>query len=370
MVRSERRLPRVKQHVLNPALPELLTQVLEQSIEFVDKDVERYWMGPKHDGHSGGVDLYVGGVEHAVLHLLYSRFWHKVLFDLGHVSSEEPFHRLFNQGYIQAFAYRDARGQTVPATEVVEVGGGYEFDGESVTREYGKMGKSLKNIVTPDEMYDEFGADTFRLYEMSTGPLEASRPWNTRDVVGMQRFLQRVWRNLVDEDSNELHVSDDTAPLELRRQLHRAILGVGTDMEHLRFNTAIAKLIELNNAVTQHVNAHGSTPREVATSLAQMLSPLCPHMAEELWSRLGHNQSITFEPFPTVDEAMLVRETIEVPVQVNGKVRSRLSVPADVSDDEMRILALADEKIVQILGGKEPRKIVIVPKRLVNIVIS
>ena len=339
-------------------------------VEFVNKEVERYWMGPKFDGHTGGVDLYVGGVEHAVLHLLYSRFWHKVLFDLGHVSSEEPFHRLFNQGYIQAFAYRDARGQTVPAEEVAEVGDGYEFEGENVTREYGKMGKSLKNIVTPDEMYDEFGADTFRLYEMSTGPLEASRPWNTRDVVGMQRFLQRVWRNLVDEDSNELHVSNDAAPLELRRQLHRAIHGVGADLQNLRFNTAIAKLIELNNAITQHVNASGSTPREIATGLVQMLSPLCPHMAEELWSRLGHDQSITFEPFPTIDEAMLVRDTIEVPVQVNGKVRSRLAVAADVSDDDLRALALADEKIVQSLGGKVPRNVVIVPRRLVNIVIS
>ncbi len=337
---------------------------------FVDKDVERYWMGPKHDGHTGGVDLYVGGVEHAVLHLLYSRFWHKVLFDLGHVSSEEPFHRLFNQGYVQAFAYRDARGQTVPATEVVAVGNGYEFDGESVTREYGKMGKSLKNIVTPDEMYDEFGADTFRLYEMSTGPLEASRPWNTRDVVGMQRFLQRVWRNLVDEDSDELHVSDEAAPLELRRELHRAIHGVGADMQHLRFNTAIAKLIELNNAVTQHVNASGTTPREIATGLVQMLSPLCPHMAEELWSRLGNSGSITYVGFPQVDAAMLVRDTIEVPVQVNGKVRSRLAVTSDVSDDELRALALADEKIVQFLGGKVPRNVVIVPRRLVNIVIS
>ncbi len=337
---------------------------------FVDPEVERYWMGPQAPGHTGGVDLYVGGVEHAVLHLLYSRFWHKVLFDLGHVSSEEPFQRLFNQGYVMAFAYRDARGQTVPASEVAEVGDGFEHNGKPVTREYGKIGKSLKNAVNPDEMYDEFGADTFRLYEMSTGPLDASRPWNTRDVVGMQRFLQRVWRNLVDEDSNELHVSDTDAPIELRRELHRAIHGVSADMEHLRFNTAIAKLIELNNALTQHVNAYGSTPREVATGLVQMLSPLCPHMAEELWSRLGHDESITYQPFPKIDPAMLVRDTIEIPVQVNGKVRSRLAVAADVSDDELRALALTDEKIVKALGGKVPRNIVVVPKRLVNIVIS
>jgi leucyl-tRNA synthetase len=336
---------------------------------FIDKDVEKYWMGPKHDGHTGGVDLYVGGVEHAVLHLLYARFWHKVLHDLGHVSSEEPFHRLFNQGYIQAYAYRDERGQTVPANEVEEANGAHTWQGEKVIREYGKMGKSLKNIVTPDEMYDEFGADTFRLYEMSTGPLDASRPWNTRDVVGMQRFLQRSWRNLVDEDSGELHVSDAEAPLQLKRDLHKSINGVGIDMQNLRFNTAISKLIELNNALTIYVNEHGSTPREVAVPLVQMLSPLCPHMAEELWSMLGQTTELTFMPFPVADPAMLVSDTIEIPIQVNGKVRSKLSVLPTVTDDELRALALADEKVIALLNGAEPAKVVIVPKRLVNVVL-
>jgi leucyl-tRNA synthetase len=336
---------------------------------FIDKDVEKYWMGPKHAGHTGGVDLYVGGVEHAVLHLLYARFWHKVLHDLGHVSSEEPFHRLFNQGYIQAYAYRDERGQTVPANEVEEASGTYTWQGENVIREYGKMGKSLKNIVTPDEMYDEFGADTFRLYEMSTGPLDASRPWNTRDVVGMQRFLQRSWRNLVDEDTGALHVSDAEAPLQLKRDLHKAIHGVGIDMQNLRFNTAISKLIELNNALTIYVNEHGSTPREVAVPLVQMLSPLCPHMAEELWSMLGQTTELTFMPFPVADPALLVSDTIEIPIQVNGKVRSKLSVLPTVTDDELRALALADEKVIALLNGAEPTKVVIVPKRLVNVVL-
>jgi leucyl-tRNA synthetase len=336
---------------------------------FIDKDVEKYWMGPKHAGHTGGVDLYVGGVEHAVLHLLYARFWHKVLHDLGHVSSEEPFHRLFNQGYIQAYAYRDERGQTVPANEVEEANGIYTWQGENVIREYGKMGKSLKNIVTPDEMYDEFGADTFRLYEMSTGPLDASRPWNTRDVVGMQRFLQRSWRNLVDEDTGTLHVSDVEAPLQLKRDLHKAINGVGIDMQNLRFNTAISKLIELNNALTIYVNEHGSTPREVAVPLVQMLSPLCPHMAEELWSMLGQTTELTFMPFPVADPALLVSDTIEIPIQVNGKVRSKLSVLPTVTDDELRALALADEKVIALLNGAEPAKVVIVPKRLVNVVL-
>ncbi|NQV96743.1 MAG: leucine--tRNA ligase [Acidimicrobiaceae bacterium] len=336
---------------------------------FVDPEVERYWMGPRGAGDTGGVDLYVGGVEHAVLHLLYARFWHKVLFDLGHVSSEEPFHRLFNQGYIQAYAYRDARGQIVPASEVVEHDATFTYQGEPVTREFGKMGKSLKNSVTPDEMYDEFGADTFRLYEMSMSPLDASRPWNTRDVVGMQRFLQRVWRNLVDEETNELHVTNDLAPEHLRRALHRCIHGVRLDMENLRFNTAISKLIEFNNALTQHVNTSGSTPHEIALPLVQMLSPLCPHLAEELWQRLEVATPLTYTPFPVADPALLVSETIEIPVQVNGKLRARLIVSAEISDDDLRTLALADAKIIQALDGATPNKIIIVPRRLVNFVL-
>ncbi|MGA1141154.1 MAG: leucine--tRNA ligase [Ilumatobacteraceae bacterium] len=335
---------------------------------FIDPEVERYWMGPKHDGHTGGVDLYVGGVEHAVLHLLYSRFWHKVLFDLGHVSSEEPFHRLYNQGYIQAYAYRDERGQTVPAADVRERDGNYFYEDQPVSREYGKMGKSLKNIVTPDEMYDEFGADTFRLYEMSMGPLDQSRPWNTRDVVGMQRFLQRLWRNLVDEDTGLPTVSDSECPDALLRTLHVTIDGVQRDMDGLRFNTAIAKLIELNNALTKHVDAAGSTPRVVAEPLVQMLSPLCPHLASELWQRLGRSDEITYAPFPIADPNLLVSDTVEIPVQVNGKVRSRLTAPTGSSDDQLTALALSDEKVRIALAGAEPRKVIVVSGRLVNIV--
>lgn len=338
---------------------------------FVDPEVERYWLGPTEDGHTGGVDLYVGGVEHAVLHLLYARFWHKVLYDLGHVSSEEPFHRLFNQGYIQAYAYRDARGQTVPAHEVVEQADGtFSWNGEAVQREYGKMGKSLKNVVTPDEMYDEFGADTFRLYEMSMGPLEASRPWNTRDVVGMQRFLQRLWRNLVDEETGELRVLDAPAPDDLRRTLHRTIDGVGSDMAGLRFNTAIAKLIELNNALTPVASSLGGTPREVAEPLVIMLSPLTPHLAEELWQRLGHEDTITYVPFPEADPALLVDEAVEVPVQVNGKVRARIMVPADADAGSMESIALADPKVQAALDGKQVRKVIAVPGRTVNVVVG
>lgn len=337
---------------------------------FIDPEVERYWMGPQGDGHTGGVDLYVGGVEHAVLHLLYARFWHKVLFDLGHVSSEEPFHRLFNQGYIQAYAYRDARGQTVPASEVVDDNGAYTWNGETVTREYGKMGKSLKNVVTPDEMYEEFGADTFRLYEMAMGPLDASRPWNNRDVVGMQRFLQRLWRNIVDEDTGELTVTDDAAPEELLRHLHRTIAGVESDMSGLRFNTVIAKLIEFNNALTQHTAATGSSPRSLVEPLVQMLSPLCPHLAEELWRRLGHTTTITYVPFPVADPALLVEDTIEVPVQVNGKVRGRILIAPDADDAAHIAAAMALDNVVAALDGKTPVKTIVVRGRTVNIVVK
>ena len=337
---------------------------------FVDPEVERYWMGPQGKGHTGGVDLYVGGVEHAVLHLLYARFWHKVLFDLGHVSSEEPFHRLFNQGYIQAYAFRDARGQTVPAAEVVESDGGYAWNGESVTREYGKMGKSLKNIVTPDEMYEEFGADTFRLYEMSMGPLDASRPWNTRDVVGMQRFLQRLWRNIVDEDTGELVVTDEAAPSGLVRHLHRTIAGVDSDMAGLRFNTVIAKLIEFNNALTQYTNTTGTAPRSLVEPLVQMLSPLCPHLAEELWHRLGHADTVTYVPFPVADPSLLVEDSIEVPVQVNGKVRGRISVAPGADEETHIAAAMALDNVIAALDGKTPVKTIVVPGRTVNIVVK
>ena len=336
---------------------------------FVDPDVERYWMGPTHEGHSGGVDLYVGGVEHAVLHLLYARFWHKVLYDLGHVSSFEPFHRLFNQGYIQAFAYRDERGQPVEAAEVAEVDGGYVHDGVTVHREYGKMGKSLKNIVTPDEMYDEFGADTFRLYEMAMGPLDASRPWNTRDVVGMMRFLQRVWRNLVDEDTGAGRVLDTAPSDDLRRVLHHTIAGVDEDMANLRFNTAISKLIELNNALTTETAALGGSPREIVEPLVVMLSPLAPHIGEELWSRLGHTTTVTYEPFPRHDPALLVTDTVTLIVQVNGKVRDRLEVAADISEADAESAALASEAVRNHTGGNTPKKVIVRLPKLVNIVV-
>ncbi len=329
---------------------------------FVDPAVERYWMDP------GGVDLYVGGVEHAVLHLLYARFWHKVLFDLGKVSTPEPFQRLYNQGYIQAPAFRDERGLAVEASEVNERDGQFFHDGRPVTREFGKMGKSLKNVVTPDDIYRDYGADTLRLYEMSTGPLDASRPWSTTDIIGVHRFLQRLWRNLVDEDTGEARVLAEPADDETRRLLHRTIAAVRDDMDDLKFNTAVARLIELNNRLTQ-VAADGA-PREVAEPLVLMVAPLAPHVAEELWRRLGHEQSLAFEPFPVADAVYLIDETIEIPVQVNGKVRAHIEVATEASDDELEAAARAEPRIAALLAGATVRKVIVVPGRLVNFVVA
>ncbi|MEV4727014.1 leucine--tRNA ligase [Micromonospora humida] len=329
---------------------------------FVDPENEAYWMGPRAEGDCGGTDLYVGGAEHAVLHLLYARFWHKVLYDLGHVSSFEPFRKLFNQGMIQAYAFRDSRGTPVPAEEVVEVDGRWFHGEHEVTREYGKMGKSLRNVVTPDDMCAAYGADTFRVYEMSMGPLEVSRPWETRAVVGSYRFLQRVWRAVVDEQTGTLRVTDAPADEATRRLLHRVIDGVRTDMEGIRFNTAIAKLIELTNAVTRLEE----TPREVAEPLVLMLAPFAPHVAEELWRMLGHDTSLAYADFPAADPALLVADTVTYPVQVNGKVRGRIEVPADAAQEAVRAAAL--EAVASALAGKEPRKVIVVPGRLVSVV--
>jgi leucyl-tRNA synthetase len=346
------------------------------SERFCAKENEAYWMGPRPAEHGaddpGGVDLYVGGAEHAVLHLLYSRFWHKVLYDLGHVSSREPFRRLVNQGYIQAFAYTDVRGAYLPAADVIERNGGFVYpgpDGEiEVFQEFGKIGKSLKNSVSPDEMCDSYGADTLRVYEMSMGPLEASRPWATKDVVGAHRFLQRVWRLVVDEQRGEIRVVDNPElDIDTLRLLHRTIAGVSEDYAALRNNTAAAKLIEYTNHLTkQH---RDSVPRAAVEPLVLMLAPLAPHLAEELWQRLGNAASLAHGPFPLVDPAYLVEDTVEYPVQVNGKVRGHIMVPADADADAAEAAALADEKVQAFLAGATPKKVIVVAGRLVNVVV-
>ena len=339
---------------------------------FVDIENERYWTGPHPDEHGandpGGVDLYVGGVEHAVLHLLYARFWHKVLFDLGFVTSQEPYRRLYNQGYIQAYAYTDSRGVYVPAAEVEEKDGRFFFDGAEVNREYGKMGKSLKNAVAPDDVVRDFGADTLRVYEMSMGPLDTSRPWATKDVVGAHRFLQRLWRLVVSEASGEVSVVDASLTEDDLKALHRTIVGVRDDYEHLRDNTVAAKLIEYVNYLTKTYPS--GAPRDAVEPLVQMVSPLAPHIAEELWSVLGHSETITFEPFPEFDEQWLVDDTVEVPVQINGKVKARIDVATDATKDDLEAAALADERVADLVAGKNVVKVIAIPGRMVNLVVK
>ena len=336
---------------------------------FASPDNEAYWMGPRPEAGnlSGGTDLYVGGVEHAVLHLLYARFWHKVLYDLGYVSSSEPFHRLFNQGMIEAYAYTDSRGQYVPADEVAgSEEDGFTWKGQPVNREFGKMGKSLKNIVTPDQMCADYGADTFRVYEMSMAPLDMSRPWDTRAVVGSQRFLQRLWRNIVDENTGALTVTDDAPDLATAKVLARTIHDVTAEYDNLRVNTAIAKMIVLNN----HLTGLPRVPREAAEALVVMVAPIAPHIAEELWERLGHKGGIARATFPVVtDESLLAAEEVTCVVQVAGKVRAKVSVDPEISEADLQAKVLAEPAVVKLLDGREPKRIIVRAPKLVSLVL-
>jgi leucyl-tRNA synthetase len=342
---------------------------------FVDPEVEQYWMpqpGDQPGGKpgDGGVDLYVGGVEHAVLHLLYARFWHKLLYDLGHVTTVEPFWRLYNQGYILADAFTDARGMYVPAAEVTEgPEGTCTHQGRPVRRRAGKMGKSLKNSVSPDDIYARYGADTLRLYEMAMGPLDTDRPWHTDDIVGVHRFLQRLWRSIVSETTGETQVTDDAMDEETARHLHRTIKVVRKDFGELRFNTAIARLIELTSHAGRVAAGKGSLPRPLAESLVLMVAPLAPHVAEELWRRLGHGESLTYVPFPEADEALAAEENVVLPVQINGKTRLTIEVPAAAGEAEVRQIVEGSDDVARYTGDAAVRRMIIVPGKIVNIVL-
>ena len=370
----------------------------------VDPKKEKYWMP---------VDLYVGGVEHAVLHLLYARFWHKLLFDLGIVSTPEPFQRLVNQGLIlgetEFHAFRDSSDRWVSAADLRDIGeeasdqgpimvathkgDGQKLMGVRVSEEEVekagdgyvlraspeirvdarsfKMSKSRGNVVNPDKIVADYGADTFRLYEMYMGPLEAQKPWNTRDIVGMSRFLGKVWRNFTGETEEDptptrVNVTDGPIPEALDRQMHRTVKKVGEDIESLRFNTAIAELINLNNAMT----GLSPLPRELAETFALLLAPFAPHLAEELWEALGHNKSLARRPWPSYDPAKLVESVLELPVQVNGKLRDKIAVPADASEAEILATAERAEKVIPWVEGKTVKKRLYVPKKLVNLVVG
>jgi leucyl-tRNA synthetase len=325
-------------------------------------DIERYWMSPS------GVDLYVGGVEHAVLHLLYARFWHKVLYDHGVASTTEPFGRLFNQGYILADAFTDARGLYVPAAEVTRTAAGWEYRGQPVTRRSGKMGKSLKNGVSPDDIYEAYGADTLRLYEMAMGPLDGDRPWRPDGITGMHRFLQRLWRLIIDESTGEALVSAappavQDGPLDpaTARLLHQTIAAVREDFAALHFHTAIARIIEL----TAHASRLPRMPRALAEPMVLMVAPLAPHIAEELWQRLGHPASLAREPFPQADPALAAPASVTLPVQVNGKVRFTIEVPVAATRDEIAEL-LARHPDYPRAGVA---RLVIVPGKIASVVL-
>lgn len=350
----------------------------KNSERFASREAESYWMdrrggtaenrGGGTPGRLGGVDLYVGGAEHAVLHLLYARFWHKVLFDLKEVTTPEPFHKMFHQGLITSFAYQRADKSLVPIDEVENRGSDEKPEyneiasGEQVKQITAKMSKSLKNVVNPDDVIAEYGADTFRLYEMYMGPLEASKPWNTRDIIGLHRLLQKIWRLCLNEDGS-LRVAD-AHDAGVEKGLHRLIAKAGSDIERLSFNTAIA-------AVFEFVNGAGILTEDQMDRLVRVLAPFVPHVGEELWSRLGKLEdsgSVSHAPWPDHDPAMLVDDEVEIPVQIMGKVRSRITMSADADAKALEAAALADEKIVQLLEDKTVRKVVVVPGKLVNIV--
>jgi leucyl-tRNA synthetase len=327
---------------------------------FADPAAERYWMP---------IDLYVGGAEHAVLHLLYARFWHKVLFDLGHLSTREPFRKLFNQGMIQSFAFRDSRGLIVGPDKVEERGEDKFFKregGEPVTRIVAKMSKALKNVVNPDEIIAEYGADTFRMYEMFMGPLDSSKPWNTRDVPGLYKLCQRIWRLFIDEQTGALSPALSDAALDeaALRVLHKTIKRVTDDIESLKFNTAIAAIFDFVNAMTPLA----TRPRQVLEQFILLVSPFAPHLAEEIWSRLGHGESLAYESWPELNEKYARDDEVEVAVQIKGKVKARIMVPADADEKHIEQAALADAGVVSALAGQTVRKVIVVKGRLVNIV--
>ena len=330
----------------------------------VGREAEHYWMPP------AGVDLYVGGVEHAVLHLLYARFWHKVLHDYAVTETTEPFGRLFNQGYILADAFTDARGQYVPAADVTGRADHWEYRGRPVTRRAGKMGKSLKNGVSPDDIYDSYGADTLRLYEMAMGPLDGDRAWRTDDIIGMHRFLQRLWRLIIDETTGAALVAPrppgppaTAQPLDAAtaRLLHQTIATVRDEFAALRFNTAIARIIEL----TAHASRLPRLPRDLAEPLVLMVAPLAPHVAEELWQRLGHPASLAYEPFPQADPALAAEESVTLPVQVNGKLRFTIEVPAGAGEADIAELLARHPGYPR----QDVARLVIVPGKIVNVVL-
>jgi leucyl-tRNA synthetase len=318
------------------------------------KAKENYWLP---------VDLYVGGAEHAVLHLLYSRFWHKVLFDLGIVSTDEPYTKLFNQGMILAFAYETETGAKVSSDLVEERDGAFYHTGtgEALTQIVAKMSKSLKNVVNPDDVVRTFGADSLRLYEMFLGPLDAVKPWVENGVKGVYNFLNRVHRFFADTS----HYHEGEEDQELLKSLHATIKKVGGDVEALHFNTAISQMMIFTNLAIKK----GKVNRQTAEAFIRVLGPFAPHLAEEVWSILGNNGSIALAPWPPFDESMLQEDSHEYPVMINGKLRFKIMLPLNMAAEEIKEQVLAHETAQKWTGGEDPKRFIHVPKKIINIVV-
>jgi leucyl-tRNA synthetase len=317
------------------------------------QEKENYWMP---------VDLYVGGAEHAVLHLLYSRFWHKTLFDLGYVSTEEPFQKLVNQGMILGLSHRDKRGSLVPndLVDFTPDGPLHKETGEKLVEFPAKMSKSLKNVVNPDDIISVYGADSMRLYEMFMGPLEATKPWNTQGVEGVYRFLRRAWRMITEiEISNDLEMTADQL-----RTLHATIKKVTKDTAEMGFNTAISQMMIFVNEFSKAEKL----PREAAEKFILLLAPYAPHMTEELWAFLDHSGTLAYAPWPEYSEEFLKVDEVEILVQVLGKPKARIMMPPEATNEQMQDIAMANEEVQAAIAGKTIRKVICVPKRLVNIV--
>jgi leucyl-tRNA synthetase len=322
--------------------------------EFLSKEAEDYWMP---------VDLYVGGTEHAVLHLLYARFWHKVLFDLGLVSHNEPFQRLVNQGMITAYSYQRPNKSLVPTDEVKESENGEFIEiatGEKVEQVIAKMSKSLKNVENPDDMIELYGADSFRMYEMFMGPFQVSKPWSTKGLSGVHRFLNRVWNVATRE------ISDETPPDELVKLLHKTLKKVSLDTDAMEFNTAIAQMMIFINEVFKYDKCY----RELWEPFVLIIAPYAPHMGEEMWQMLGHKDILAFETWPEWTEELTLDNEKEVVLQINGKVRSKVVISAGTAKDVLEKMAFENEKIKSLIEGKNIIKVICVPDKLVNIVVK
>lgn len=327
--------------------------------EFCSKEKEEYWMP---------VDLYVGGAEHAVLHLLYARFWHKVLYDIGAVSTKEPFHRLINQGLITSFAFQRKNKTLVPTDEVEEKDGKYfeKATGEKVEQIIAKMSKSLKNVVNPDEMIQKYGADSVRMYEMFMGPLTVSKPWNTQGLVGINRFLEKVW-NISEKPMDEIDIKgklEDKALVALRKTFAQTIKKVTEDTSSLSFNTAISQMMIFINEASKF----NSLPKEMWKDFVLILSPYAPHLGEELWQKLGGTKTVAYEKWPSFSEEFCKEDSIQIVVMINGKLRDKFEAAPGTDDETLKNLASQTEGYKKFTDGKTIAKVIVVKDKLVNIV--